>query len=288
MTEIIESIAVGFLNEDKHNEDDCPFCNSKDNEPVIVENVLEQEADEDVSEKLGLEAGIDGFKHKNCAGALGTALGGEASIPALKGVTRDDWEQELDVAYAAHHLIPGNGSLAKSDLYKCGKYLRYEGQKEGNIGYNINCAQNGVWLPGNYAYSQKHTGSEWGPKGKTFKSKYEVSPQAYVARVIEKSGRQFHDAHSAYNRFVKSQLNKIKDKLDQGIEQPWCPEGKKREESNDEAVRPLYILVGRLGHISSRMKRKLTFPTSGWNTNIYTSSFSNIWMESHNNTVSSD
>ena len=287
MTEVIESVAVTMIDEDKHSEDDCPFCNSKNDDPKPEVNDFEQLADEDVSQVLGLEAGIEGFQHKNCAGALGRALGGTDTVPKLSGVSCAGWKYELEVAYAAHHLIPGHGSLDKSELYKGKKYLRYDGQKEGNIGYNVNCKQNGVWLPGNYAYSQKSSGSEWGKKGKKLQEYYEVSPDEYVSEIITKSKRQFHDAHSKYNRFVKDQLNKINDKLSQTQDQPWCDEGKKRSESEAESKRPLYQLVGRLGHLSSRLEKKLTGSTKGWNTNVYTSSFSRQWMLDYNSKISS-
>ncbi len=282
MTELIETAGIATIDLDKHSDDDCPFCQSKENEPEINENNFTQLHDEDVAETLGLVAGIKGYKHKNCSGALGTAMGGASTVPALRGITRDDWDHELEVAYAAHHLIPGDGSLVKSKLHKSGKYLRHDKQEEGNIGYNVNNKQNGEWLPGNYAYSQKSTGSEWGKKGAKLKAIHDVAPDDYVAEVIDKSNRQFHDAHRAYNGFVKDQLDKIENKLGQATEQPWCPEGKKKSEEKPEEIRPLYVLVGRLGHLSSRMKRKLTFPTSGWNTNIYTSSFARDWMVDFN------
>ncbi|SMF56296.1 A nuclease family of the HNH/ENDO VII superfamily with conserved AHH [Alteromonadaceae bacterium Bs31] len=286
MTEIIESVAVTMINLDKHSEPDCPFCNAKEEKPKVENNDFDQDSDEDTSEVLGLVGGIEGYTHKNCSGALGTALGGKAAVPSTKGVTAEDWKYELEVAYAAHHLIPGHGSLDKSELYKGGKYLRHKGQKEGNIGYNVNCKQNGVWLPGNYAYSQKSSGSEWGTKGKKLKEYHDVSAQDYVSQVIGKAGRQFHDAHRKYNTFVKNQLNKINDKLSVTSEEAWCEEGKKQSEGKEENIRPLYQLVGRLGHLSNRMKRKLITPTSGWNTNVYTSSYSMQWMHDHNRKLS--
>ena len=277
MAELIENVAIAAGAEDKHNKEDCPFCNSKDNEPIIEENELDQEADEDIPEKLGLVS-IEEFKLKNCAGQLGTSLGGEKTVPEKKGVTRDEWKSELEVAYAAHHLIPGYGSLQKSTLYTDGKYLIGPGQKVGNIGYNVNCKANGVWLPGNYAYSQKSTGTEWGKKGKLLKEIHEVDPSDYVSQVITDTERQFHDAHGKYNIFVKNQINAINNKLNAAGDEVWCEEAKKRAEEKEAAIRPLYILIGRLAHLSNRMKRKLTFPTSGWNTNIYTSSFARNWM----------
>ncbi|WP_075186213.1 AHH domain-containing protein [Teredinibacter haidensis] len=285
MTELIEGVAVSMIDEDKHSKDDCPFCNSKENEPKPELNDFTHDSDEDITTAIGLKVGIEGYKHKNCAGTLGRAIGGSESVPTLKGVSRSDWKYELEVAYAAHHLIPGHGSLDKSALYKGEEYLRYEGQKAGNIGYNVNCKANGVWLPGNYAYSQKKEGSEWGAKGAKLKEYHEVSAEDYTAEVITNARRQFHDAHNKYNTFVKNQLNKINDKLGEASDQGWCLEGKKRSEAEDEKKQPLYQLVGRLAHLSSRLEKKLTGSTKGWNTNVYTSSFSRQWMLDFNKKI---
>jgi hypothetical protein len=152
----------------------------------------------------------------------------------------------------------------------------------------VNCKANGVWLPGNYAYSQKSTGTEWGKKGKLLKQIYEVDSSDYVSQVITDTKRQFHDAHRKYNIFVKNQLNAINNKLNSAGDQAWCVEAEKRATEKEGAIRPLYMLVGRLAHLSSRMKRKLKFPTSGWNTNIYTSSFARMWMIEYNKKIVSN
>ena len=250
MTELIESVAIEEGALDKHSEEDCPFC--KSGEPAVEENVLDPSLDEDISQQIGLVE-VETYTLNNCAAQLGTALGGKDSLPPHREVA---WEDKvLEIAYAAHHLIPGNGSLKPSALLKCGKYLLGPKQLEGNIGYNVNCKENGVWLPGNYAYSQKETGTEWGTKGKTFKEFHKVDPGDYVGAVIEHTTLQFHDAHRAYNTFVKLQLNKIKDKLDQGIDQPWCPEGAEMAKNKEGPKRPLYQLVGRTRtHLESHAK----------------------------------
>ena len=81
---------------------------------------------------------------------------------------KGDVEEEYDLQYAPHHLIPGNESLKGSAVvpfmgdddsieeYADGQPSRI---KEGfAIGYDVNAAKNGVWLPSPYALSNRN---EW-------------------------------------------------------------------------------------------------------------------------------
>ncbi len=117
---------------------------------------------------------------------------------------------------AAHHLIPGEAALEPSDL----KHFMTKDEsvdvetEEGvktkeivkHIGYNVNGAHNGVWLPGNY-YIREDTspraGISWGDLGD--------DPWClnYVAAVTKAACGQIHDAHTQYSEAVKDLLNKI-------------------------------------------------------------------------------
>jgi len=70
----------------------------------------------------------------------------------------------FDATVAAHHLIPGNAALKESELFLSEEYLWKDGKAKGNIGYNINAKNNGVWSPGNYGVRP------WGTKGATFEA----------------------------------------------------------------------------------------------------------------------
>jgi hypothetical protein len=58
-------------------------------------------------------------------------------------------------------------------------------------------------------------------------------------------------------------------------ETPWCPEQKKKDKNKPTQM---FEIVGRLNTVSARMKRMLTFPTTGWKSNVYTSRFVQDYM----------
>jgi len=161
---------------------------------------------------------------------------------------------------AAHHLIPGNASLAKSRLYK--KYMVKDGQiktrsgkefkiKE-HIGYNVNGAHNGVWLAGNYAI-RKRTSPK---KGSSWSALIEDSSYAnwcfnYMLACVKKTHRQFHDTHTTYSEKVLGILNKIHRAL--VTHQDACSECAKK---TDPIPAP-YVLKTKLYAISRELSGKL-------------------------------
>ena len=259
-----ESANVDVIADSKH-DDDCYFCNAKD-EPVDETNELTDNFEDDTD----LDGSLQNVKFRNNSGTLGAAIGGDqgtrsVTVPGTKP------GQSLEVSVAAHHLIPGNASLAKSELFTCKKYLHKDKKAPGNIGYNVNSAPNGVWLPGNYA------ARPWGEKGAAFQKSFGPSAQQYSYAAIRVWRGQFHDAHEAYSNEVKKVLNKIFDKLEEN-EDIWCPEAKKDKDKKPEERSPLYVLVARLNTVSSRMRRMLVAPSTNWKKNIWTSAFSSSYM----------
>jgi hypothetical protein len=106
----------------------------------------------------------------------------------------------------AHHLIPGHGSLPKSNIckfmgdrenmpQKCKKPSKIE-DGGGGIGYDVNGHQNGKWLASNNALRGHWT------KDKEIQAEY-----AFLA--INRTQAQFHDAHTDYNRWVKDRLDEV-------------------------------------------------------------------------------
>ena len=269
--ELRENVSPSMIADINHDET-CYFCNAKE-EPRTEEN--------DLSDDYAEDADLDGLTpegviFKNDAGKLGRALGGHPGQLKVELYSQPDRSAkrrkvEYPVAAAAHHLIPGNASLKKSSLYESEEYLWADGKAKGNIGYNINSAPNGVWLPGNYAIRP------WGTNGAAFQEKSSgIEPKDYAFAAIEAWKRQFHDAHEDYSDQVRQALDKIYDKLEAN-ETIWCPEAKKRSKNPDEKS-PLYVLVNRLHTVSARMKKMLVFPTANWKKNIWTSAFSLAYM----------
>jgi len=259
-----EKASIGEIVDEYHDEETCVFCQAGDPPKEIV-NELSDEHDEDAEAKTGDD--MPGYKFKNDAGKLGTALGGK---PEAKAVGLSN--KLFDAAVAAHHLIPGNAALKNSTLFKSKKYLWKDGKAKGNIGYNVNAKANGVWSPGNYGVRP------WGTKGATFEAENPgLAAKDFAFAAMEAWGTQFHDAHPDYSEFVTDCLDKVHKKL-KAQEEIWCPEAKKKEK-NPEEKDPLYALVRRLDTISARMERMLIFPTTNWKRNIYTSRFVEQYMD---------
>lgn len=254
-----EAVAVEIAAE--NHDDECYFCKSQE-EPETEVNELTDNYDEDSD----LDGSLGDFRFKNASSKLGRALGG---VPNDKTVTMAG--QPLDVAVAAHHLVPGNASLKHSELFKSGEYIWKDGSATSNIGYNVNSEPNGVWLPGNYGMRP------WGTDGATFHAAKGIEPKDYAFEAIEAWDGQFHDAHGAYSDFVKDALDKIYDKLEAN-KSLWCPEAKKSDKKASERS-PMYVLVSRLNTISGRMERMLKTPTTNWRKNIYTSRFSKAYID---------
>lgn len=266
-----ELVSVDMIVDEKHDDETCAFCKSKEPPKEIV-NELKDEHDEDAEAALGDI--MPSYKFKNDAGKLGDALGGK---PAAKQVIIK--EKVFDAAVAAHHLIPGNAALAKSKLFNSNKYLWKDGKAKGNIGYNVNAAENGVWSPGNYGVRP------WGADGALFVAlnKFSASaPKDFSFLAMTNWRAQFHDAHADYSKFVEDCLDKVFEKLEANKDL-WCPEAKNKENKSPEEKEPIYSLVQRMDTISARMKKMLVFPTNNWKKNIYTSRFVLKFMdeESH-------
>ena len=153
----------------------------------------------------------------------------------------------------AHHLIPADASFANHDVKPA---LGTHGTSDENAGYDVNGRPNGVFLPA----------WEAGPVAADKDAKYE-----FAFAVMDEIERQFHTAHSDYSVFVTEALDKIDLKLT--VQKVWCEEdtGKKKKD-------PLVGLVARLHTLSSRLRKLLTTPVSGWKLNVYTSSYAREYM----------
>ncbi|NTV96384.1 MAG: hypothetical protein HGA75_13375 [Thiobacillus sp.] len=170
---------------------------------------------------------------------------------------------------AAHHLIPGNGSLYDSQLYK--SYMRKGGKMKltepkaktftvnRNIGYNVNGSHNGVWLPGSYAiragvHPSKATWSE-----------LNADPLhadwclAYIAAATKITGMQFHDTHVRYYGNVKKILDKLVVKLIK--HQQICKTCAGKTESP-----PPYVIKSKLYRLSAHLRSKLARGPRYWRT----------------------
>lgn len=199
--------------------------------------------------------------------------------------TRGDVEEEYDLQYAPHHLIPGNESLKGSPIVPylgdddaIAEYA--EGQasviKEGySVGYDVNDAKNGVWLPSPYALSNRN---EWPAEpgievikrrlGARIAEQTEDFKEAYVAAAIAAAkNHQFHMRHKKYSDKVRDILKAIASRM-KLMAKGECPIAKSSKKSGK--FDPPMGLVGRLNVLSDNLRRLTTGPV--WRPPLFTDS----------------
>jgi hypothetical protein len=217
-----------------------PAGEDKTNKETAAPNTTASEQPDNVPEN----------DERNLSAALGTALG-NAPVWIIANPSKQG--AQTTVVPAAHHLIPGEASLAKATALH--KFMRKGGEMSlsSDIGYDVNDARNGVWLPGNYAVRAGNT--EFG--GQTWTSQKASFQLEYVRKaMLAAAGRLFHDAHRKYNDLVKQTLISIAGKI-QKKEKDKCPIcGKEAKDT-----RPPFGLVLRLHGVSGRHRSMVVSPT---------------------------
>lgn len=298
--EIGEVIAVAIAGTDEGWE--CPF--SHEPEPGDHENVFVG-----TGTKLGknMEAGKSTSNNKEYGGGdkvkadsnPGTRRGhtlNKAENPRpLTLMGSEGTESRYPLTCAAHHLIPAQASLAKSELLpwlikkgetgtiKSGKSTqKVPGEVDNHVGYDVNGAENGVWLPGPYAMKRIWAAFAGGddeeeeepdtPEATEPEGPVGASPETQfdyaVAAMILADG-QFHDSHPEYSKKVKDMLDKIAARLD-AIAIPESCE-KCAERIAEGGVPAPYTLITRLNGVSSRLRSFLEHTPEFWSEVLYTS-----------------
>jgi hypothetical protein len=290
MADLGESIAPpDFMSEVQHDKKTCPW---HDESKASAKPMGETEGDDDapMPKNLGgklkknmLKAGDDppdvdkisvSYKTLDRSVSYQTVEKGKTK-DRLQPIFRDSDPKEYRLQYAPHHLIPGNESLKDNPLVaflgddSVIKNFNDEGISskiiEGHsVGYDVNRAQNGVWLPSPYAVTM---GSNlWGAEAGLVALESAEGPAAvdlvhkfraaYVAESIARSGgRQFHMRHVKYSELVAGILEKIAQKMIV-LASGGCPlSGEKKK---GDKIEPPMGLPGRLDVISGQMKLLLT------------------------------
>lgn len=282
--ELAESVAIGGL--DSEIKIKCPF--PKEEVDGVDEEENEGLSQDDTDAAKSQQANNGGTLGQNLIdaspGKSGT-VGGPFPPPETKSSPRKDtlragvWVIVLGVPgidtdyypfiLAAHHLIPGVASLENSTLKNYmtqGKTVTANSTKgkvkrkiSKHIGYNVNGAHNGVWLPGNYAIRRKAS-----PTSETWSKLYESNRDwctNYVASVSKVGGGQFHDAHTVYSEEVEKILNKMAGILATHV----C------EECNSDTINPPFLIKQRLYKLSTNLRTRLTCAPSSWTRPWFTS-----------------
>jgi len=297
MTQLGEAISVDIFiaKDEEHNEKTCPWHDDSEKPKAVEMEVPNPETDGDSPSmpkndggKLGKSLEKDNQKKPESKITLHFApdemLTWKKGDKDLKVRTYTDKETEqYDVKYAPHHLIPGNESLAKSKLvpYLGDKTVIKNFNKKGieskvkdkeTVGYDVNCAENGVWLPSPYALSMEN---EWPSddgkkrilkmKGKEYVNVAVSFQKAYVAAAIEESGsRQFHMRHADYSKQVHKVLDKIAAKMKK-MEDGACKIAS--DSKKDGKIEAPLGLSARLNALSAQLKVLLIGPV--WHKKYY-------------------
>jgi len=287
--DIGESIAVEIATDIA---EQCPF---KTADPPSVTEEPENIAKDDLPSVAGVQRNSGGTLGKNLTNASNGAAGTvndlfPAAAPSAQPArdTKRDNGGRVKVAgdtadypftVAAHHLIPGEASLARSRLYQ--KYMTKGGTiktrsgksftvKE-HIGYNVNGAHNGMWLPGNYAIRRSTSprkGVSWGK----LPPEFDNWCFEYMRACCAKLSRQFHDSHPTYSTKVLGVLNRMHREF--LLHQDVCKECEGKTE-----VAPPYMVKAKLYNLSTYLAGRLrAVPTEKWKVPWYTSERFHIEM----------
>ena len=281
--ELCESVALGTI---KERDWDCPFAHKKSKG---VKNKLSKS-----SKKLGT-ALTDGISTKLWADESDEITQKEDQqlkvkwdkddevYPLSAGVTIRTRKRvvieikpynPLPASYsgAAHHVIPTNGSLSRAEELLT--YIKKGDVVSGNIGYDTNGAENGVWLPTSTLFMRALNGGFLKLPGVELETKYAgLHPdlkQLYAEAVMKKTNRQFHDAHPEYNDEVLTMLGKILSHMKALKKVTNC---KKCQEivENEGKKKPAHGLVDRLNAMSERLTGKLLNGPTTWRAPLFTS-----------------
>jgi hypothetical protein len=183
-------------------------------------------------------------------------------------------EIAVEVRPTPHHLIPGNDAMAKSTLedWTCAS----KGKIKEDIGYSIDCAQNGIWLPHlphihwtrMMDKAKKLRFSDvfgtWGdlPASRQETIGYFIMGETWLQMHYTDHDDPYEhvDDDENYNDEAKDRCNQLGD-LMTAFWGPHCPE------SNDESdgkYFPPYGLVQRINAQSNYMRKRITGRPTFW------------------------
>jgi hypothetical protein len=210
----------------------------------------------------------------NDADKLSRNMGRSAAVPAaelplVQAVALRQGVEAMTVGLSAHHVIPGNeiwndkGHPLHAWIAKDAKGSRVRG----DIGFDTNCEENGIYLPSNKKVP------DWGQQAPDTQLQY-----ATAAMSIEGNERQFHDSHKAYSEFVWNVLEKIAAKIDRHAGGKGCGHQDCGGRGNEKYAPPIGVLA-RLLSITERIKPRLCGAPATWRLPIMTSRFAMMYCE---------
>lgn len=269
-----------------HDSDACPFC------PVDA-------APRDLTSKIGKD---------NKSGTLGTNLEAAADPKADHLYFDVDFDLYRNYSAEAHHLICGNEVLKEEAELE--KYLVAQGKKTSkgaagllkpnDVGYDINHAKNGIWLPSVPDLFRRTKGrrpDRWWGDQKAWNAKrpaktpprmsldeWERFDAAFI--VMEAVKLQFHKGeHGAvgepHNNYVREGIRRVRElTVTCQTYSTECPM-KKGEPTKKPPFVPPYKLIRMLNSVSKGLSRELKGPPESWKFFIseYALRCSNFWVK---------
>lgn len=298
MSQLGEAIAVEVM---KTLKEDCPFSHEPDsknfeNDLIGSGGTLGENMSGQISAiRNPALAGKKPPKEEDPAKRKGHPLHGKEPVLLMW----DGMPVACEVTCAAHHLIPAQASLAKSDILtwmiKKGKpgsvkegknIVKVSGDVNNNVGYDVNGAENGVWLPGPYwmrgVWTDMPEDEEDAAAGKSGNAKVGAkfapgSQKEYAIGAMRLCDAQFHDAHPDYSKIVLDALNTIAARYDTVVQTKAVCDGCK--EKLKKGIPAPYAIVLKLNAISRRMRGFLEGAPSAWKKAVFTSAWSVEYMK---------
>lgn len=248
-----------------HDEPKCPFCETKTLLNYHTKHgVLKDE------KVLAKSLATDGeIKTDKEVGTIYPLPGGNDKTTGweAKEGTLEDFAVKM--AAAPHHIIPGNAAMAPSRVEKW--TVESKGKIKQDIGYSIDCAQNGIFLPHlpeiyftrriSGKPMSKYYGQTWAGLSDSAKASIAATVQMEVCLQMHYTDHDdpyVHVDHSTtYDGECKQLCNQLADYMD--LKAAQCP-----KKDGDGKLMPPYGLVLMLNQKSARMKDQITGIPSKW------------------------
>ena len=250
--------------------DDCPFCSEKELRNYKTKyGSLKKES----RLRTNLRSSQDVTSEKDVGNVYPLPGGNDRTIgwEAKAGVLEDF---PVKMAAAPHHIIPGKAAMDPSTVET---WTREEkGKIKEDVGYNVDCAQNGIFLPHlpEIYFTRRKEGTDikmsdyYGQKWK------DLSPSAKESigfLVMRETSLQMHytdhddpyahvDNETSYDSEAKQECNHVADLMRLKALQAKCKDG-------DGKVNPPYGVVNMINSKSRKLKGQITgFPKrwSSW------------------------
>ncbi len=264
MTQVLEPVGIDLST----CSDDCPFCK----EPALKNyHTKHGKLKEEKVLAKNLRSAADVTKDKKAGGNVYPLPGGcdgTTGWEADEGVFEDF---TVKMAAAPHHIIPGKAAMAPSTLEKW--TCESKGKIKQDIGYNIDCAQNGVFLPHlpeiywtKYKKGTKKRQSDY--YGQTWSGLSESSKQSIGFEVMRETWLQMHytdhddpyvhvDDEANYDDECKEACNELSDAMSLKEMQSTCKD-------SDGKLMPPYGLVHQINSASKEVLTRISNHPRNW------------------------